>query len=360
MVVSSLQIDNFRNLRKLSLPCSAGINLVIGENASGKTSLLEALYFLGRARSFRTNQIRELIHISEASFRIVASMIEDQRRIPVGIERSIQDLSARIDGVPARSLAELASHMPVLLLNLNSHQLLEGGPQQRRRFMDWGLFHIEQEFLDTWRDYGTALRHRNAALRTHSTNRSIDAWDRELVRAAETLDRLRRTFCRSLESTLSPLTTMMLGDMSLTMEYHRGWPQNQKLMESLRSGREQDCKYGFTRPGPHRADFVLRINGRTVSESLSRGQQKLLIIALVLAQARLYQLHQGRPCILLIDDLPAELDHRHRAKAMACLAEVDAQLFITAIEAESLDIRAWSSQQVLKLDRGRVVDTCTS
>lgn len=360
MVVSSLQIDNFRNLRKLSLACSSGINLIIGENASGKTSLLEALYFLGRARSFRTNQIRELIQLPEASFRIVATMTEGERRLPVGIERGIQDFTARIDGVPARSLAELVSYVPVLLLNLDSHQLLEGGPQQRRRFMDWGLFHTEQEFLDAWKSYGTALRNRNAALRTYSTDRSIDAWDRELVRAAETLDRLRRTFCRSLEATVMPLATLMLGDMSLTVDYHRGWSQNQGLMESLHNSREQDCKYGFTRPGPHRADFVLRINARSVSESLSRGQQKLLIIALVLAQARLYQRHQGRPCILLIDDLPAELDRRHRAKAMACLAEIDAQLFITAIEAGSLDMTDWSSQQIFKLDRGRLVDTCTS
>lgn len=360
MVVSSLQIDNFRNLKKLSLQCSPKLNLIVGENASGKTSLLEALYFLGRARSFRTNQVRELIHTQEIAFRIVAIMTGGERRMPVGIERSVQNFNARVGGAPARSLAELASQVPVLLLNLDSHQLLEGSPQQRRRFMDWGLFHTEGEFLDAWKCYGTALRHRNAALRSHSTNRSIDVWDNELEQAARVLDRLRQTFCSYLEGALAPLATTMLGDMALTVNYHRGWPQGQELAEFLRSNREQDRRYGFTRFGPHRADFVLRINGRRVSESLSGGQQKLLIIALMMAQAGLYRLHQGRPCILLIDDLPAELDRAHRAKVMTCLSGIETQLFITAIEAELLDTSAWSSHCTFRLNSGSLVDIRTA
>ena len=195
MRVASLDIAGFRNLRQVSLNCAPGLNLLIGPNASGKTSLLEALYVLGRGRSFRTRQPRELIQTGATAFRIVATMRDgESRRFPVGIERNARELTARIGGAPTRSLAELARQAPVLLLNPDSHRLLEDGPKQRRRFMDWGLFHAEPGFLDAWRRYDIALRHRNAALRTQSVDRVVDAWDGELAAAAARLDPWRESF----------------------------------------------------------------------------------------------------------------------------------------------------------------------
>ena len=357
MIVSSLEVNNFRNLQQLKFQCSSGLNLILGENASGKTSLLEALYYLGRARSFRTRRPQELIHTGQNDFRIVALMSrsETERIVPVGIQHSAQKFTARIDGSPTRSLAQLALQVPVLLLNPDSHRLLEGGPQQRRRFMDWGLFHMGEGFLTAWKRYGVALRNRNAALRTRLADRGIDAWDQELVLAAAILDPLRNTFCTALEEALKPLVDATLGKVALRVDYRRGWTQDHSLADLLFSSRNQDRRYGYTRIGPHRADFVIKVDGRAAPEHLSRGQQKLLVIALVLAQARLYRLHTDRSCILLVDDLAAELDRNHRAKVMACLADMDLQLFITAIEEGLLDSSLWQSACVFRMDQGRVV-----
>lgn len=356
MVVFSLQIEDFRNLQRLSLECSPHLNLIVGENAAGKTSFLEALYFLGRTRSFRTRQPRELIRAGATAFRIMAVVGRGDggRQIPIGLERSAARLAVRIGGAPARSLAELASHLPVLLLNPDSHRLLEGGPHQRRRFMDWGLFHTAPAFLTVWQRYGAALRHRNAALRNGLAGRGIDAWDAELARAAADLDGLRQGFAARLQPALAPLVEQLLGPAALAVEYRRGWSQDQDLSETLRQGRDQDRRLGFTRHGPHRAELLLRLDARPALERLSRGQQKLLVIALVLAQAQLYRQHQGSPCILLIDDLPAELDHAHRQRVMQCLAAMPAQQFITAIEARSLDAAAWPSRRLLRFDHGRL------
>lgn len=148
----------------------------------------------------------------------------DGRRVPVGIERDARELTARVGGVPTRSLAELARQTPVLLLNPDSHRLLEDGPRQRRRFMDWGLFHAEPGFLDAWRRYDVALRHRNATLRAHAADRVVDAWDGELSAAAALLDRLRESFCKALGSVLRPLTGATLGEIAVEVEYRRGWP----------------------------------------------------------------------------------------------------------------------------------------
>jgi DNA replication and repair protein RecF len=356
MLVSSLEVDNFRNLRQIRLGCSPGLNLIIGANASGKTSLLEALYFLGRGRSFRTLRVQDLICKGASAFRIFAVMLdtESRRRVPVGIQRSPEELSARIDGTPIRSLAELAIHTPILLLNSNSHRLLEGGPQQRRRFMDWGLFHSEPTFMETWKRYGTALRHRNAALRASAADRTVDAWDEELVKAARALDCLRESFCQLLQEALVSLIALILEDKPLQVEYRRGWVEyrDKDLLTLLHDAREQDRRNGYTRWGPHRADFIVKLNGETASGYISQGQQKLLIIALMLAQAGLYRARNGSSCILLIDDLPAELDSCHREKVMACLARTDSQLFITAIESGSLVTEAWSGVRVFKLKQG--------
>jgi len=356
MKVTTLDIAGFRNLRCLSLSCSPGLNLILGPNASGKTSVLEALYVLGRGRSFRTRQPRELIQTGAAAFRIVAMMSDaDGRRIPVGMEREGGELTARIGGLPTRSLAELARQTPVLLLNPDSHRLLEDGPQLRRRFMDWGLFHAEPGFLDAWRRYATALRHRNAALRAGAANRVVDAWDGELATAAAMLDQLRETFCKALEGVLQPLSMATLGKGRVQVDYRRGWPLEpleRGFAEWLRYGRDQDRRQGHTRTGPHRADFTLRIAERPLAEALSRGQQKLLVIALVLAQAELYRRHAGDPCILLVDDLPAELDAGNRERVMRALAGLDSQMFVTALEPGLLDIARWREPQVFHLAAG--------
>ena len=355
MRVISLDIAGFRNLRQARIDCSPGLNLLIGPNASGKTSMLEALYFLGRGRSFRARQPQELIQAGAEAFRVVAIMSSSNgQRIPVGMERTARELTARIGGVPTRSLAELARQTPVLLLNPDSHRLLEDGPQQRRRFMDWGLFHAEPGFLDAWRRYGAALRHRNAALRSGAANRAVNAWDGELAAAAVILDRLRETFCGALGGALERLAGETLDAGGVQVDYRRGWPLEpleRGFAEWLRIGRDQDRHLGHTRIGPHRADFAIRIAGRPPAEALSRGQQKLLIIALVLAQAELYRRHVGDACILLIDDLPAELDSANRVRVMQTLSALDTQLFVTAIEPGLLDAAAWRKAQVFYLRR---------
>lgn len=358
MTIAALDISHFRNLQKVALQCSPGFNLVVGGNASGKTSLLEAIYFLARARSFRTRQLNQIIQYGEKKFQIVATLTEGEvgRAIPVGIERSLERFNARIDAMPVHSLAELAARLPVLLLNPDSHRLLEDGPKQRRRFMDWGLFYTHEGFLKTWKRYNVALRNRNAALRENNPDRAVDVWDRELVTASVALDTYRKAFCEALRSSLEPLIHQTLGKVAVQINYRRGWleRENLDLMRLLRSGRDQDRRYGYTRLGAHRADFQIKLAERTAPECLSRGQQKLLVTALILAQAQLYRRHRGKPCILLIDDLPAELDLIHRERVIECLAAMETQLFVTAIEADTLNIPSQQSVRRFKVRHGEV------
>lgn len=356
MALTDLDISDFRNLSRIELPCSSDLNLLIGANASGKTSVLEAIYFLGRGRSFRTRQARELIRRGTGRFQLVAGLrrAESERRGVIGIAYDGRELTARIDATPVRTLAELAVQVPVLLLNPDSHRLLEDGPRLRRRFLDWGVFHYESVFLDVWKRYHGALRQRNSALRAGHDRRGLAPWDAELVRCALPLALMRERFCKALEASLRPLLAQLLGQVRVELEYQPGWPQGRDLAELLNLEQDTDRRQGHTRRGPHRADFTVRLDGQSAELCLSRGQQKLLVIALVAAQARLYRAHHGQACILLIDDLPAELDPDNRQRVMTCLAGLGSQLFVTAIEPDLLDSTDWSASRAHRLTDGRI------
>lgn len=356
MPLAGLDITDFRNLGRVGLRCSSGLNLLIGDNASGKTSLLEAVYFLGRGRSFRTRQARELIRQGTGRFQLVADLRrpDSERRWVIGVAYDGRKLTARVDAAPVRTLAELAVQVPVLLLNPDSHRLLEDGPRLRRRFLDWGVFHHDPGFLGIWKRYHGALRQRNGALRAGHDRRGIGTWDAELVRCALPLARMRERFCEAMGATLRPLLIQLLGQVGVGLDYQPGWPQERDLAELLRTELDTDRRQGHTRRGPHRADFGVRLDGQPAALRLSRGQQKLLVIALVAAQAGLYRERHDQPCILLIDDLPAELDPDNRRRVMTCLAGLDCQLFVTAIEPDLLDGAEWREPRGYRLTDGRV------
>ncbi len=373
MSISRLSIQKFRNLQQVELTCSPHLNLICGDNAAGKTNLLEAIYFLSRTRSFKTTQIRPLIN-REASYFQIRSLVQNDEtssQISIGLHRDLHQLTVRINGTPIHSLAELTRQVPLLLITPDSHQLLEGGPRQRRRLLDWGLFHTQPHFLTAWRRYQAALQQRNAALRQHAPPRTVDAWDQELLLNANLLDTQRQTFCRTLETALEPLIHQTLGDTRVELIYRRGWPSyaaddeadnpstgesasvSMNLLDVLHRHRDADYRFGHTRFGPHRADFVVHIDGQI--PYLSRGQQKLLAIALILSQATLYQLHCRNRCILLIDDLPAELDTMHRDRLMRCLAQMDAQFFITALH--PVIAGNWQHIKQIDIKNGTVTQT---
>ncbi len=355
MGLLQLKVQGFRNLEAVDVPCAAGLNAISGPNASGKTSLLEAIYFLSRGRSFRTRRPGELIGHNAHYLRLVATLEgAGETRHTLGVERSAKAFTARLDGEAVTALTALADALPVLLLSPTSHLLLEGGPGLRRRFIDWGLFQGEPDFLATWRRFRTALRHRNAALKANAADRALLPWERELAAAAATLDHQRQAFCEALERALGPFLLATLGAPSAVVNYRRGWPAGADLGRLLAEGRGGDRRLGHTRLGPQKADFAVVVDGHSAAERLSRGQQKLLVIALVLAQAQLYQSCRGRPCVLLIDDLPAELDAHHRGRILSCLAATPHQLFITAIEPIHLFEAPWRAVHHLALEAGQV------
>lgn len=335
MTIVELRVTNFRNLASITLlPNSSGLNIIYGQNGSGKTSLLEAIHYLGLGRSFRHTSTQSLIRYLSSQLSIFAHIKgNDGGTLPVGLERQLQGgMKIRLSENNLPNITQLAYLLPTLVLNSQSHQLLESGPAIRRKYLNWGLFYQSESFLFLWRQFERILKHRNAILRHRAAKQELNAWTEELIKYGLELDKLRKEYIQILTPILSSLTEELLMFSNVSIHYDSGWPNDLNYAEVLASRYEEEFRLGFTAYGPHRADLSLMINHLPVKHILSRGQQKLLICAMIIAQGVMLAKCMNKRLIYLIDDLPAELDKENRQKVISLLLRQQTQVFITAIE----------------------------
>lgn len=337
MRITKLQVSNLRNLQQVELQANPSINTLHGANGAGKTSVLEAVAVLSRGRSFRSPKVSQLIGAAGTSLSVFAEIEPDgvsagtrARTVRLGLERSARSWQARRNGQDLQQLSELAESLAVVVMEPNTHDLISGAPDVRRRYLDWGVFHVEPAYLSAWRRYARALKQRNAALRAGDRG-VLGSLEAVLAEAGEEMSRLRTVYTDELTAHLKALIPELsphLGEVNI--EYRRGWSAD-SLAQSLRDQRERDLDRGSTQAGPHRADLVITVGGHTVRDSVSRGEQKILATALVLTQAR-RQCETGRIPVLLLDDLVSEFDRRHFEAALAVGKSLGVQMWITGVE----------------------------
>jgi DNA replication and repair protein RecF len=328
-----VQVTDFRCLQSAELELDPRFTLISGPNASGKTSLLEAIYVLGRGRSFRTRRLEHLIRHDAEQFVVFGEIDTTDRRIPVGVEGSRSGIRAQIGGEKAASLAELAVALPVQIIDPEIHHLIEEGPSRRRRFLDWGVFHVERTFVAYWQRYRQALKQRNAALKSGQPRAAVVAWDGDLLRYGELLTSARSRYVALLAEQAEIIGRNLLG-MDLELSYRPGWARDQSFAESLQQSRNHDQASGVTQVGPHRAELSIRLNGAGVKDRISRGQQKLLAAALLMAQLKLFPEGGSVRPSLLLDDPAAELDDDRLTGLIREVSAHSVQLIVTTLHNE--------------------------
>ncbi len=334
MPLISLSIDQFRNLAPVTLQFSPQLNIFIGANAAGKTSLLESLYALARARSFRSRSLEKAIKTGATGFQLVATLRTAQNRdIPVGLKCSEKKLIARIDGRPVKRLSDLAALFPVQWLGGNLHRLIEEGPGYRRQYIDWGLFHVKPAYVAVWKRFQKLLKQRNAALRSGVTTKEVHAWDYELANSGEELHQFREKYILSLADVIKSVSGQLLElPEDIQISYRKGWASEMPYLKALEVGLAKDREQRYTRSGPQRAELLFLYQDRPANERLSRGQQKLFVLALKVAQASLLRQLTLQTSLFLMDDLGAELDTENQQRVMHLLQSIEAQAFVTAID----------------------------
>ena len=337
MGITQLQLLSFRNLSQAALTLHPQVNLFFGNNGSGKTSLLEALYMLGHGgRSFRTHRIERVIQHEQSLFRIFARYTnEDGQTIPVGIEREGKNNTVlRVDGETLQTAASMAKMFPMQLINPQSFRLLEAGPEERRRFMDWGVFHVEHDFLTHWQQVKRGLQQRNAALRQGLSTDAITAWDDVISYSGEKIRLYREMYFHRLLPIFQKILEDLGGVPAFTLTYYGGWSKELSLLSALQEGIQGDRAVGYTRAGPHRGDIRIRCGVIPAKEILSRGQEKLVVLALHLARGQLYEEERKQGCVYLLDDLAAELDKKRQLLVVERLLALKGQLFLTSLGGE--------------------------
>ncbi|HJN52077.1 MAG: DNA replication/repair protein RecF [Pseudomonadales bacterium] len=335
MTLSKIEIRNIRNLRSVSLKLTSNINLFYGNNGSGKTSLLEAVHLLGLGRSFRGPRLGPVInHASDdcTVFGQVDHASGSSR--PLGIVRNRNgSREVHIGGEPVRQLSELAKVLPLQLINTDSIQLLTGPPENRRRFLNWGVFHVEPGFHEAWKMSQHCLKQRNVLLRDAKIDTTqLDLWSRELVKVGEAIDRYRDGYIASLNPLFQQQLSNLIEAEGFSLTYYRGWDGSSGLADVLATDVEMDAKRGYTLHGPQRAELRVLVDERDTVDVLSRGELKMVACAMMLAQAHLYEQLGSRDCLFLIDDLSSELDVEHRKDMCRLLEENHHQILVTNVE----------------------------
>ena len=349
MPLNSLKIEHLRNISLAQLIFSPGINLIAGENASGKTSLLEAIALLVQGRSFRTSRIDQLIQHHTSGFTLVGKIRSDQQLHTLGLARNNKTTQVKLDGKTLNRSTDLIDLQTLHVITPESHEILDQGPKMRRQYLDWGVFHVKHDYLACWQRYHRVLRQRNHVLRTGANSQVVQAWDGPLVAEANQLHAYRTCYLQTLTPELTKFGQKLL-EIDLEFNYRPGWSVDcGSLAVQLKSDLVRDQERGFTQSGPHRADISVKAAALPVKQIFSRGQQKLLVCAMYLAQAAI----STKAGILLIDDLPAELDPTRRVRLMDAAASTNAQLFVTATEAEQIPTAGWREKKVFHVEHGK-------
>ncbi|MFK7892277.1 MAG: DNA replication/repair protein RecF [Granulosicoccus sp.] len=338
MIITSFDVANFRNITQSTIKPDHHLNLVSGSNGSGKSTLLEAIQCLSMGYSFRTRRTRELIKLGQPSLQLSAILKNpvDARVHRAGLEkRRDGNPTLRLDFEDLSSQAEITRLLPVKAITPDSHKLIQDGPEFRRQYLDWGVFHVEPQFLDSWRSFKRSLMQRNQLLRMGGTDQEVEGWSEILVQSAQKIDQYRRSYLKKLESfflkRIQTLDTMF----HVELNYRCGWSHDHDLADLLVRNLQYHRKMKTTTDGPHRAELTIKVEGQNARSFLSRGQQKLIVYLLHMAQLDVLDELTGKPAIVLCDDIESEVDRENTGFLIEQLLQLESQIFVSGVNLAS-------------------------
>ena len=353
MALTYLAAKQLRIFEQFELTPDPGLNLIIGPNAAGKTSILEAIYILGLGRSFRTRSIAKLIKNGQTELQVIGKSLKAEIPQKIGISRTKKQFQIRINNESYNRLSDLATAVPVQCLTPETHFGFFRSAKHRRAALDWGVFHVEQSFINIWSGYKQVLRQRNAALKGAVDNRLFEPWEKQLSESGEKIQQQRLKFLARFKPLVNDFYHQFNENLSIDIRLAPGWPEEKLLFAALAAHRHQDQKRGFTLYGPHRGDLKIFIDGKPADQA-SSGQQKLAVIAIRMAQIIMMNENSNVRPILLLDDLLSELDARHRERVLMLLLELPAQIFMTTTDLEYLGNKKRVFGQTFHVEQGKI------
>lgn len=333
MAIHFLKVDAFRNLKPQKIEFCKGLNFFYGDNAAGKTSVLEAISVLASGKSFRSSKTHDCLQSGKDVFHIFVTWNNNQTTHQSGLLWSKTHQERKLDSQKLSNLSTLVKRLPLMSFHPDTHLSITGEPDKRRSLMDWSLFHVEHNHHDSWKKYHQTLKQRNAHLKS-AQKKELEIWDKQLIAYSEVLTSNRKNLINNLQKLILAYANDFGFIKHIELNYQCGWNKEFDYETCLTRQRQSDIDLGFTQSGPHRGDFVIRYNQAKAKTRLSRGQQKTLAYLLNLASTQVLQLNQYQT-ILLVDDLEAELDEKNSKIMIKHFESLGTQVFFTGVSIPS-------------------------
>lgn len=334
MRLTRLNIERVRNLKTVALTGLQPFNVFYGANGSGKTSILEAIHLLATGRSFRTHIPKHYIEYEQSDAFIFAQSATDK----FGMQKfSSGEQLMRVNGDTLATQGQLAKLIPLQLIDPQSIDIIEHGAKPRRQLLDWLMFHVEHEFYAVWQYYSRILKQRNSLLKSQRqiSIERIEPWNQLLGQYGEILHSQRLEVVAEWNTYFMEELKHLLPNIEVQLEYSAGFNTDIGLQQNLTQHHQKDIERRYTEHGPHKADLKLKTPYGAASDVLSRGQKKLLIVALKLSQIAM--LHaSNRETVVLLDDLTAELDVAAQQRLIERLSQLGSQVFMTTLDQQSV------------------------
>jgi DNA replication and repair protein RecF len=355
MTLLKLDIYAVRNIQKETINPAPAINFIYGKNASGKSAVIEAIFILGRAKSFRSASIKSVINFGQNHLIVSAQTLQaNGSTFHLGIQLDSKNICCRINQESTQKRSDLAYALPLQIIHPKSYELLDAGPQLRREFLDWGVFNDDEYFLSAWRSFKKVLAQRNSLLKARRPEH-INVWDKELVYYGTIVNTYRQIYVQKFMPVFTDIVDKFLDIDDIEIKLISGWDTSIEFQQVLINDLDKDLRYGFTHSGPHRGDFQLLVSNRLAKNFVSRGQLKLLVMSLKLAQVQLLANEHSNMGCFLIDDFAAELDVTNRAKLLRYLSEMECQVFITATEISDFgDLSHIKNYKMFHVEHGNI------
>ena len=360
LTVVDISLTHWRNHARSEIEPHPAFNVIHGDNAQGKTNLLEAVYLASRLRSFRDGRLSDLVSHGEDAGRVSARVDRAgvTQRVEVVIENGRRRV--RVDGKAIRRVGDHCQHYKVVLFTPEDIYLLRGAPSERRRFLDRALFNLEPAFLADSQEYQRALKRRNALLKRSTAGRaaleaSLAAYDTILSDAGARIACRRQALVESLSGQIGHVWSRVFGQGAVaTIAYRSTLPGvgdglsaeavAESYRELLRDTLDRDLARQSTGKGPHLDDFDTLLDGRSVKEHASQGQHRVFVLALKITEIQLVVRRTGVRPILLLDDISSELDRTRNAQLFEYLDEIRGQVFLTTTTPELVGLSVERSE----------------
>jgi len=363
MTVKKLSINNWRNYDTASLNLSSGINVIIGDNAQGKTNLLEALYVCGVGRSARTPRDKEIIkwNQSQASANVLLAKRLYESTVDIIIDSKVNKRIA-VNGIPLTKIGDLMGECSCVLFSPDEMKIIKDSPSERRKFVDIALCQISKAYFYALSDFTKVLAQRNKLLKIGQNDRdSIDIWDIQLSNIGAKIIKNRRGYVKELEGLAQDRHSYLTDDKEkLSLEYEGIDGSDledikSKFLSLLSQNRQLDIKHGYTHIGPHKDDICIKIDGIDVRSYGSQGQQRTASLSLKLAEVDMLNKNSGEYPILLLDDVLSELDANRCIKLLKSITNV--QTIITATHIEPALAPHLEAAKVFVINDGKIVSS---